>query len=757
MQKSVPVALVYGESESSQGLRDALGQIGAEVVCDIDVDGFNVDSLGASGAGVVLISLDGVIETRLDEIYGALDEDRYRVMFDDPEISNSLDGWEQARWQRHLAAKLRDIADWDPPRPDDAKPVQVAANQTADAPAEGEHAAQPEWMEEALSVLGGSDTLAEAAGTEQVPEDAGAVAQDSAQLTEGIDLVEGVDEQAAEPAASQPADPFDFELPDNGNAPESPPPQPALESDSSPALEAVPDPASPTETAPEPDAEDFDELAAQLDALADAEDPLAALSALAGDGETEAAAGAEDVDPLDVASSDDLPEPGIMAADAFPDGEPGSQPEPAENTEMPAGPDDDDSEDPDWAALEAELNAAFDSDTMGAIDAAVGTGESALAATDEIPGDGTDESRAGEFSLDAEASTSPAADAESSSAANVAAKVEAEAEPEAPPAVDAESASTQTGDAASDSGSELPDASLWALVDDEPLAQEQDDASAAPEPEAEPAVAQDETRDSEAAPDEVADEGFKLELVDPIDYLKPEAPPEDISTELFNMPSLMPMAEAVAHRTGEDADAPRDTRSPVERVVVLAASIGGPDAVREFLSHLPQQLPATVLLVQHLGSEFVDLMVSQLAKSSALPVRIPGRAEHAVHGEVLIVPSGSAVELGTDGQLVLKVVEGATANDPSIKRTLTMAAENFGADATAIIFSGMAAGVAEGATEISSRGGEIWVQDPDSCVVSKMVDEVIEAGVSRFIGNPEALAQKLVAHLQETADNAPDQ
>ena len=54
MQNSVPVALVYGETESSEGLRQALGEIGANLVCDLDVDSFSVDNLGASGAGVVL-------------------------------------------------------------------------------------------------------------------------------------------------------------------------------------------------------------------------------------------------------------------------------------------------------------------------------------------------------------------------------------------------------------------------------------------------------------------------------------------------------------------------------------------------------------------------------------------------------------------------------------------------------------------------------------------------------------------------------
>jgi two-component system chemotaxis response regulator CheB/chemosensory pili system protein ChpB (putative protein-glutamate methylesterase) len=39
------------------------------------------------------------------------------VVFNDPEISSKLDGWAQARWLRHLTAKLSGNSDFDPPRP----------------------------------------------------------------------------------------------------------------------------------------------------------------------------------------------------------------------------------------------------------------------------------------------------------------------------------------------------------------------------------------------------------------------------------------------------------------------------------------------------------------------------------------------------------------------------------------------------------------------------------------------------------------
>jgi hypothetical protein len=60
----------------------------------------------------------------------------------------------------------------------------------------------------------------------------------------------------------------------------------------------------------------------------------------------------------------------------------------------------------------------------------------------------------------------------------------------------------------------------------------------------------------------------------------------------------------------------------VPRVLVLGASIGGPDALRIFLAGLPAGFPALIVLAQHLESGFFDRLAQQLQKISKLPVRV---------------------------------------------------------------------------------------------------------------------------------------
>ena len=73
------------------------------------------------------------------------------------------------------------------------------------------------------------------------------------------------------------------------------------------------------------------------------------------------------------------------------------------------------------------------------------------------------------------------------------------------------------------------------------------------------------------------------------------------------------------------------------------------------------------------------------------------------------------------------------------------AADRYGSSAGAIIFSGMTNDAIEGAKYLASKGGTIYAQHPDSCVVSSMIDGVMETGIVKFLGAPRELAEQVLA------------
>lgn len=186
----------------------------------------------------------------------------------------------------------------------------------------------------------------------------------------------------------------------------------------------------------------------------------------------------------------------------------------------------------------------------------------------------------------------------------------------------------------------------------------------------------------------------------------------------------------------------------IERVVVLGASIGGPDALRTFLGALPEGLPALFVLVQHLDTGFFERLAEQLQKSTRLRVRVAEEGMDTLRmGEVLVLPSDARYRIRRDGRLVREPYDAPPRYKPCIDDALTAVADEFGADTLAIIFSGMAGDAIDGASHVTAKGGEVWGQDPASCVVSSMVDGARARGLLEVVASPRDLASRLVARL----------
>ena len=123
LQANTAVALVCEARDLGRHLRDALASMGTPIVYEATPAELDLAALEKSGARVVVVNLDAEVEAHLDEVYGLLEDDRYCVVFNDASASSSLSGWDQARWARHLAAKIVGNANIDPPRPIGAEAV----------------------------------------------------------------------------------------------------------------------------------------------------------------------------------------------------------------------------------------------------------------------------------------------------------------------------------------------------------------------------------------------------------------------------------------------------------------------------------------------------------------------------------------------------------------------------------------------------------------------------------------------------------
>jgi two-component system chemotaxis response regulator CheB/chemosensory pili system protein ChpB (putative protein-glutamate methylesterase) len=126
------VALLFDDAELGGQLRAALSERGARIVHEGALADLDPARLAAAGASVVVVNLDDAADdAALDSLYGMIDGDRPRVVFNDAQASRGLDGWDRARWARHLAVKVLAAGDVDPPRPEHARGVEAPVSAAA--------------------------------------------------------------------------------------------------------------------------------------------------------------------------------------------------------------------------------------------------------------------------------------------------------------------------------------------------------------------------------------------------------------------------------------------------------------------------------------------------------------------------------------------------------------------------------------------------------------------------------------------------
>ena len=187
-----------------------------------------------------------------------------------------------------------------------------------------------------------------------------------------------------------------------------------------------------------------------------------------------------------------------------------------------------------------------------------------------------------------------------------------------------------------------------------------------------------------------------------------------------------------------------------KNVWVLGASLGGPDALKRFLIHIPEELPVAFIVAQHLGENFVSLLAEQLDRYTEFKVFVPTEGHVVRHHEVLITPTDKRLMINPIGAVEFKDITESTKYTPSINLAISNVASRYKNNAGAIIFSGMCDDGVDGCEELVSKGGQVWVQDPESCVISAMPESVAKTVPVDFSGAPEILAEQLVSFYKNT-------
>jgi two-component system chemotaxis response regulator CheB len=177
-------------------------------------------------------------------------------------------------------------------------------------------------------------------------------------------------------------------------------------------------------------------------------------------------------------------------------------------------------------------------------------------------------------------------------------------------------------------------------------------------------------------------------------------------------------------------DEARREQGPIE-VVAIASSTGGPPALQALLTVLPGDLPAAIVIAQHMPAGFTRSFAERLNKLAALVVREAAAGDRVEPGTVLIAPGGQHLVVKRDrGGLLTELVSRSEKDMyiPSADRMMVSVAEACGPATLGVVLTGMGKDGAQGVVAIKKKRGQCLAESEESAVIFGMPQEAIRTG-----------------------------
>ncbi|MEZ4883632.1 MAG: CheR family methyltransferase [Chitinophagales bacterium] len=174
------------------------------------------------------------------------------------------------------------------------------------------------------------------------------------------------------------------------------------------------------------------------------------------------------------------------------------------------------------------------------------------------------------------------------------------------------------------------------------------------------------------------------------------------------------------------------------RVVGIGASAGGLEAMRQFFSHIPDNIDASFVIIQHLSPDFKSLMDEILARYTKIPILTVNHDMPVYPNHIYLIPRDKNIVIKNG---VLLVVNRSGKLNLPIDIFLHSLGHDQGSNAIGVILSGTGTDGSRGTRTIKEAGGIVLVQDPNSAKFNGMPLATISIGLADNVLTPSLLAE----------------
>ncbi|HAI86461.1 MAG TPA: chemotaxis response regulator protein-glutamate methylesterase [Firmicutes bacterium] len=207
-----------------------------------------------------------------------------------------------------------------------------------------------------------------------------------------------------------------------------------------------------------------------------------------------------------------------------------------------------------------------------------------------------------------------------------------------------------------------------------------------------------------------------------------------------------PRTTCIGAQAGAGAGAGARARvgAKARKVVVIGTSTGGPRALTQVVPWLPPNLPAGVLIVQHMPAGFTRSLAERLNDTSKIRVAEAQGGEVISEGEALIAAGGRHMVVGSDGTLTLDDSPPLHGVKPAVDITMNSAVDLFGRKMVGVIMTGMGSDGADAMVRVKRAGGKTIAEHESTCVVYGMPKSVVDKGAADRVVPLPRIADEIV-------------
>jgi two-component system chemotaxis response regulator CheB len=178
----------------------------------------------------------------------------------------------------------------------------------------------------------------------------------------------------------------------------------------------------------------------------------------------------------------------------------------------------------------------------------------------------------------------------------------------------------------------------------------------------------------------------------------------------------------------------------MERIVCIAASAGGFQAILRIVAALPRSSTASFFIVLHIGSRPSRLPNVLQLVGSRLPASHPENGDLIEPGHIYVAPPDQHMRVA-DGRIRLRRDPKVNFTRPAADPLFTSAAKAFGSQVIGVVLSGGGKDGAEGLRAIKEGGGITVVEDPNGAPYPNMPLAAVAAD------SPKRLTAAMIAEF----------